>query len=513
MRLMTRPGQRSDKLDSDARAQAPARSNDAAARRHATAARPDGGDAARDGEAGRRPSLAVVVLNYRTANLTIDCLEALSVEFADSASCPGWGESEAAREGELAGEGGRAGEREVDVDGDGESEAEGERKNERGGARGGVGGVGGVGGGVGGGGASAGAVGTGVSSGLSVGEAQVVVVDNCSGDGSAQAIESAIGSRGWSRWARVERSPVNGGFSAGNNVGMGAVDAEHYLLLNSDTLVRPGALRRLLEAAADDPQAGLIGPRLEWPNGEPQVSAFRFRRPMGEFVHAAATGPLTRLLQRYQVSASGQSPPDAPCSCDWVSFACVLIRRRTLETVGPMDEGYFMYFEDMDFCRRARRRGWKIVHRPEARVVHLRGGTSPVKAGSATRRRLPRYYYASRSRYFAKFYGRSGLWLTNLLWLAGRGVLAMRRPLGTRSHLPARSSLDIWTNARRPLRTSEPTDSNKPDPASPSNHPTLDHVNTDASGAGGETARPETDRPETARRETARPDAARNACP
>ena len=100
----------------------------------------------------------------------------------------------------------------------------------------------------------------------------VVVVDNHSPDDSADVIERAIRARGWSGWARLVRSGRNGGFSAGNNVGINAIDAEAYVLLNSDTIVRPGAIGALLEASERRPDAGVIGPRLEWPDGRARGS-------------------------------------------------------------------------------------------------------------------------------------------------------------------------------------------------------------------------------------------------
>jgi hypothetical protein len=277
-----------------------------------------------------------------------------------------------------------------------------------------------------------------------------VVVDNASDDGSADRLEKAIRSRSWEGWARLVRSPVNGGFAAGNNLGFASVEAGAYLLLNSDARVRPGALDGLTQAAREHPEAGLIGPRLEDPDGRPQVSCFRFRTPVSELLRAAATGPLSRMLRPWVVA---EGVPEGPAEPPWVSFACVLVRREVVQGVGPMDEAYFMYFEDIDYARRARRAGWRVRYDPRARVVHLRGGTSSVKAAMAGRRRIPRYYYESRSRYYARFYGgRPGLWLTNLLWLTGRSISLLRQLLGRPAHVCAREWRDNWINAWSPLR-------------------------------------------------------------
>jgi GT2 family glycosyltransferase len=117
-----------------------------------------------------------------------------------------------------------------------------------------------------------------------------------------------------------------------------------------------------------------------------------------------------------------------------------------------MDEGYFLYFEDAEYCLRARRAGWGIALAPDAVAVHFRGGSGPVKALARARRRLPPYYYASRTRFFRQAYGPLGPVLANLMWGAGRLIAQMRRLTGravpTASASEAR---DIWTNALHPL--------------------------------------------------------------
>lgn len=111
---------------------------------------------------------------------------------------------------------------------------------------------------------------------------QVIVVDNASGDDSVEEIEKAIANNNWQDWVRLLPSDVNGGFSAGNNLGIQAIRAENYLLLNSDTIVRPGAIQTLLVALEQYPEAGLFSPRLEWPDGTPQISCFRDHSPLSE---------------------------------------------------------------------------------------------------------------------------------------------------------------------------------------------------------------------------------------
>jgi len=273
----------------------------------------------------------------------------------------------------------------------------------------------------------------------------VVVVDNASADGSEQQIAEEIERRGWSAWARLVCSARNGGFSAGNNLGIGAVDADAYLLLNSDTLVRPGALAELRQGLSSDPRVGMVSPRLEGPDGDPQRSCFRYHTPASELIRGAATGVVTKLLRPYVVS---RPLDDEPAVHEWTSFAAVMIRKEVFEAVGLLDDGYFMYFEDTDFCRRMRPAGWKILHWPAARVVHTRGGSSEVKSRVAARERPPAYLYASRARYFLKHYGRLGLWFANAMWSVGAVVDELRSLVQRRRRVRcSREGRDTWSGA------------------------------------------------------------------
>jgi len=277
----------------------------------------------------------------------------------------------------------------------------------------------------------------------------VIVVDNASGDDSVVRLETAVTQNQWQQWVKIVPSQINGGFSAGNNLGIQAVSAAAYLLLNSDTIVRPGAIALLKEAMHTYPRAGLISPRLEWPDGTPQISCFRYHSPVSELINAAATGPVSKLLINYDVPLPVS---DVPMNPQWTSFACVLIRREVIEQVGLMDEGYFMYFDDVDYCHQARDAGWDIVHFPTARVVHLRGGSGSVKKAIAQRQRPRAYLYASRARYFHKFYGYAGLLAANLLWLVGRSISWVRELAGNKKpHTCQLESRDIWLNWKNPL--------------------------------------------------------------
>jgi N-acetylglucosaminyl-diphospho-decaprenol L-rhamnosyltransferase len=278
--------------------------------------------------------------------------------------------------------------------------------------------------------------------------ARVVVVDNCSHDGSVKTIANWIATKHEKKIVRLVESETNIGFAGGNNLGIRSVDADYYLLLNSDTIVRPGAIAILLATAEDNRQAGMTSPRLEWPDETPQISCFRYISPVSELIDAAHTGPITGILKPFNVPLPLSDTIIKP---GWTSFACVLLRREMLDKIGLMDDGFFLYFEDVEFCRRALKAGWEIVHNPKARVVHLRGGSSPVKKNTIARKRLPHYFYLSRNRYFYLAYGRLGMTLANILWSLGRCVSKGRELLARRGRgVPDKAWLDIWTNWLHP---------------------------------------------------------------
>ena len=276
-----------------------------------------------------------------------------------------------------------------------------------------------------------------------------LIVDNNSPDDSINVLASFIEGSGLTSAVSLIASEHNAGFSAGNNIGINKSESEYLLLLNSDTVVFPGAIDLLLQTLIDHPDMGIASPRLEWPDEQPQESCFRFHRPINELIRSACTGPITKLFKRYEVPIAVGDEISYP---EWTSFACVLVRREVFDQIGLLDEEFFMYFEDVDFCQRARRAGWNIIHNPNARVVHLRGGSSPVKSQTAKKKRLPRYFYESRTRYYYKYFGRSGLLAANLFWHLG-WLIARVRKLFNSSYQPnicESQWRDIWTNFRNP---------------------------------------------------------------
>ena len=268
---------------------------------------------------------------------------------------------------------------------------------------------------------------------------RVLVVDNGSGDGSAERIGAAIRDEGWGGWICLLPLLDNGGFSAGNNAGIRILlqspePPDHLLLLNPDTVVRAGALQALLDFADEHPKAGIVGSRLEGPEGTPQNSAFRFHSVVAELERGLRSGIASRLLSRWGVVLL-QS--ESACRADWVSGASMLIRREVLESIGPFDEGYFLYYEEVDFCLRAARAGWECWYEPRSHVVHLVGRSTGVDLASSSRR-LPGYVFDSRRRYFVKNHGPLYALVADLAWLAGHLLWRLRPRLpGRERRAPA----------------------------------------------------------------------------
>jgi N-acetylglucosaminyl-diphospho-decaprenol L-rhamnosyltransferase len=235
-------------------------------------------------------------------------------------------------------------------------------------------------------------------------DTKVAVCENGTGDDSAERIQKAIDTNGWGAWCKLTVLKTNLGFTGGNNIILRpALHSEdppqYFLLLNADTIVRPNAFKALVDFMDQNPQVGIAGSRLEDPDGTPQRSAFRFQSPLGEFEGNIKIGPVTRLLNRWVVA-----PPvvDHAFETDWVSGASMIIRRKVLEDVGVLDDGYYTYFDDIDYCFNARKRGWPTWYVPDSRVVHLVGQTTGVNKQP---KRMPSYLLDARRRYFLKNHG------------------------------------------------------------------------------------------------------------
>jgi N-acetylglucosaminyl-diphospho-decaprenol L-rhamnosyltransferase len=258
---------------------------------------------------------------------------------------------------------------------------------------------------------------------------QVTVVDNASADGSVEQISAAIEAAQWD-WVTFLPQERNGGYAFGNNVGIRpALESEappdYFLLLNPDTVVRSGALQALVDFMDKTPEAGIAGSRLEDLDGTPQCSAFRFPNVWSELDSGLRLGLVTQLLSEQIVPILPVT--DAIRQVDWVAGASMIVRRQVFETAGLMDEKYFLYFEEVDFCIAAKNAGWTCWYVPESRVVHYVGQSSGVTDTKRKAKRRPEYWFDSRRRFFVKNYGWNYAILTEIAWASGFALWRLRQ--------------------------------------------------------------------------------------
>lgn len=264
---------------------------------------------------------------------------------------------------------------------------------------------------------------------------KVVVVENASGDEAR--LRAGIAEH-YAHFARLLVSPTNGGFGAGNNLGVRTLLREgektrYFHFLNPDTMVRPDAVASLVRFLEAHPKAGAAGSLFEHDDGTPWPVAFRFPSPLGELEAGACIGVISRLLKRHAVPLHlGREP----VSVDWLSGASMMFRREVLETVGGFDEAYFLYFEETDLCLRTKARGWEIWYVPESRVMHVRGQSTGVTTLDDKPKPLPKYWFESRRRYFTKNHGFVYAVAADLAFLAGNGIGTVRHAIERHPRTP-----------------------------------------------------------------------------
>ena len=222
---------------------------------------------------------------------------------------------------------------------------------------------------------------------------EVLVVDNASTDGSAEMVR-----RAYPQVQVIECD--NRGFAAGNNVGIARSRGRYVMLLNPDTEVAGGALATLLDYVDAHPDVGVVGPRLLYGDGRPQSSRRRFPTPLTGFFESTLLQqwfPRNPWLSRYYVL---DRPDELESDVDWVVGAAMVVRREAIEQAGPLDESYFMYSEEMEWCRRIKAQGWRVVYVPAATVVHHEGRSSEQVVAA---RHI--YFQTSKLRYYRQVYG------------------------------------------------------------------------------------------------------------
>ncbi len=234
---------------------------------------------------------------------------------------------------------------------------------------------------------------------------EVLVVDNASSDGSAEAVAREFPD------VRLLQSGRNAGFGAANNLAMERAAGEMFLLVNSDAFLRPGCAQALVECLREHPEAAVAGPRIVHPDGRLQISCYRFPSPARavlENLFIASVLPGHPVLGDYR-----RWGHDREREVDWVIGACMLVRREAYEAVGGFDERFFMYAEETDWQKRMRDAGWTVRFTPRGEVVHVGGGSGRKSRASICA------FHRSKEEFFRKHYGRPGVLMNRVTSIAG----------------------------------------------------------------------------------------------
>lgn len=262
------------------------------------------------------------------------------------------------------------------------------------------------------------------------GDWQITIVDNNSNDHSIEHISANIADNqekpGWDR-VKLITSEHNGGFGAGNNIGIleklhSDTPPDYIYILNSDAFPAPNAVAELVDHLDANPQTGIVGSYIHGTDGSPHDTAFRFPSVYSELEDAMGLGIVTRLLSKHVVPLA---MPETTQVVDWLAGASMMLRSSMLKEVGLFDEIFFLYFEETDLCRRAKLKGWNTVYIKSSEVAHI----GSVSTGMKEWQRIPTYWLDSRRHYFSKNHGRFYYNLCTLVRLTGELSWQIRRRL------------------------------------------------------------------------------------
>jgi N-acetylglucosaminyl-diphospho-decaprenol L-rhamnosyltransferase len=234
---------------------------------------------------------------------------------------------------------------------------------------------------------------------------EVHVVDNGSSDGSAELVERDFPQ------VRLTRSAQNRGFAAANNCVIREASGEFVLLLNPDTVVSPTTIANMVEFMRSREEVGICGPKILFGDGRFQSCGYQFPTLMSEL---RLSSKLDKLLRRLIGDAPTLRQATSPFEADWVDGACFLIRRKTIDEIGLLDEQFFLYNEELDWCRRARTAGWRVYALPTVEMIHHQGKSSSQISDTSLS-----LLVETRLRYYRKTYGTAMAALTSLVYVAG----------------------------------------------------------------------------------------------
>jgi N-acetylglucosaminyl-diphospho-decaprenol L-rhamnosyltransferase len=286
-----------------------------------------------------------------------------------------------------------------------------------------------------------------------LGSAHIFMVDNDSGDGSAERMTAAAADPSWNGQLTVIAAPRNGGYGYGVNVAvreaLRMADPPEYIhVMNTDAFPEPGSLEKLLKFIDTHPEAGIVGGIIQNQDGIPQGGAFRFHSVWSELERGACLGVLSKALDRYIVSPP---PPTSNIEVDWLAGTSLLVRREVFEAGVFFDEDFFLYFEEVDFARQVWAAGYRAYYVHDAPMTHI----GSYSTGLSNHKPLPLYCYDSRHLYFAKHHGRKYAIACDAAWVMGHLIFRLKN-LALRRNEPLRPRMlrDFVTTSVKFLRGS-----------------------------------------------------------
>lgn len=255
----------------------------------------------------------------------------------------------------------------------------------------------------------------------------VIVVDSASSDGSADLVRERF------PWVKLFAETENIGFTRGNNRALEVAQGRHVLLLNPDTVVHGDALKVLVSYLDAHAEVGIVGPQVLNADGSTQSTRRRFPTKITAIFESTWLQGIAprRVLDRFYVT---DQPDDGTFEVDWVQGCALAARRAVYEQIGGLDVGYVMFSEELDWCKRAKSAGWRVVYVGSARITHYGGkSTDQVQANKHI------YFQQSKIRYFRKFHGRGfalALWLFLLFSYSSQIMIeALKALLGSKRDL------------------------------------------------------------------------------
>lgn len=254
---------------------------------------------------------------------------------------------------------------------------------------------------------------------------EIIVVDNASSDNSVNMVRTGFPQ------VKLIECRKNKGFAAGNNIGIKIAVGNYVLLLNSDAFVSPDTVEKSIKTMRENPKTGILGIQQICPNGDPQVSARTIPNAWHKFL--VISGLRAHYPKHYLFGCPdyGNKNLNKITTVDWISGAYFLIRKEVIDQIGLLDEKYFMYYEEVDYCMAAQKAGWTVKYDPTIKVIHL-GGASTVGTGksvSQKSRQVLEYRFESEIYFYLKNFSRLSAYLNTLVEIFWNKLIIMKNKI------------------------------------------------------------------------------------